>query len=128
MITLVALALAVDPSPRPTLTDDTCAPIGGKAGASLVLPCSGVFVPLPRAAWYASMVVWADETDAIRRLEDAAHADELARRDAEVRYWREMAARPVPVWERPGVAVSVGVLGGVGIAMITAWGWGQVAR
>lgn len=125
MIALITAAFALDPSPRPELADDPCQPVGARAGTSLTLPCDGVFVPTPRAAWYAKMITWADETDQIRRLSVVACDDRAAVLEERRAWWESRAARPRI---QPAVWVGVGVVGGVGLTLGAAWGLGQIAQ
>lgn len=122
---LVAAAFALDPSPRPELADTPCPVVDGRAGKVLTLPCDGVFVPSPRAAWYAKMATWADETDQIRRLSVAACEERVGAVENQRAWWESQAARPRV---GPAVWVGVGVVGGVGLTLASAYAVSLVAQ
>ena len=86
---------------------------GGDAGAA----CSAVLVPLSVYQDFLQTEIWAEEIDALYRIEVSQLAFE---RD----WFRDELLRseePEPFWSRPGVMMGVGVLSGVAIILASAY-------
>ena len=128
MILLAALALAGDlppPPPPPEPVAEDCAhsipivvgkPPVGLLDAAGKATCSGVVVATGEAADFLRLETWGHAVYDTARIDAAACAAAAVDAAARESYWRDLASRPVPVLQRPGVALGIGVsIGVVGV-------------
>ena len=128
MILLVALAAATElptPPAAPEPLAEDCAhsiPIViGRAPVGLLdaagkATCSGVVLATGDAADLLRIETWGRAVYDVARIDAAACAAAAVDSGQRETYWRELAARPVPLLSRPGVALGIGV--GIGAAVV----------
>lgn len=133
---LASLAFAADPPERPKPP----APVPGECAKSIpvvvdtAIPssllsaagkaaCSGVLVPSSQLADLLATEVWADELDGRYRVDMASIEVRLSAEQAQSEWWKEQAERPKA---EPIALVGVGLIGGIGLTVLSAWAMGQV--
>lgn len=123
-------AAALDPPTRPAApkaVDGECKKViplarGQSPSTDLlhrdgVVACSAVAVPLSQYADLLNAEIWAEQLDARYRI-DTAHLEwQIGWYQGEL----EQAREPIPVLSRPITHVVVGLVGGIGIVLTTAY-------
>lgn len=121
--------LPLEPA-APEVAADECEERDLQPGSSpppAAVRCVGVVVP---RSVYLAAEEWVADARAARGLYQMATIQLVVERDLALAQRDEARAalQPRPWWERPGPALAVGVVAGVGLTLGAAWGWGQVAQ
>lgn len=110
-----------EPSRRPVLdlgTEPCPDVVGLHKGVPYTPTCDALLVGVPRYTWQVGMVVWADETDGVRRLVQSQLRVEADNANERADYWKAIASQPAPKRVPPGVWVVAGVvLGGAAVVL-----------
>ena len=120
---LLSVAFAGLPE-KPKASD----PVPGQCERAIsVLPefiskCKGVLLPTSWMADYEHLAVWSDQVVAQYRLDIKAKDLKIAALEKEL----EIAKRPTPLWERPIVWSSLGIVMGGAIVVAGGYAIGQV--
>lgn len=132
LLLLAGIAAAADlPAPPERPADypgDCLTKAGAPAGASR--DCDAISVPPSYLAHLEAQRVYAQQlrlhlvaADAVHNADAAACAEAVAWRDTVIADLQQ----PVPVLQRPGVQVGLGVVGGAVLTVGAGWALGQVA-